>query len=113
MEYSGEAGSDNYVVTISLSIGLHRQPSYNAEQFWSRYYLNSFNLIPAWMSNHMSSRVWDEISEPLPNFHRWSLEMDKLFHIELYNGWNYVSMPGLKLINVSKRGLLESLLLTY
>ena len=30
--------------------------------------------------------------------------MDKLFHPVLYNGCNYLSMLGLKLIHVSKRG---------
>ena len=30
--------------------------------------------------------------------------MDKLFLSTLYNGYNYLSMRGLKLIHVSKRG---------
>ena len=35
---------------------------------------------PAWISNHMPSRVWDEITYPFLNFNgcnRWSLGMDK------------------------------------
>ena len=38
------------------------------------------HLITAWISNHMPSKVWDEIFYAFPNFnglHRWSLEMDK------------------------------------
>ena len=34
-------------------------------------------LIPAWINNQMSSKVWDEITYPIPNFND---EMDKQFH---------------------------------
>ena len=43
----------------------------------------------------------------IPNFNlctRWSLGMDKLFHRTLYNGCDYISMLGLKLIHFCKRG---------
>ena len=41
--------------------------------------LTWFSLIPAWISNHMHGKVWDEITYPLPNFNgnHWSLGMDK------------------------------------
>ena len=43
---------------------------------------------------------WNYLSIPkLQRCNRWSLEMDTL-----YNGCNYLSMLGLKLIHVSKRG---------
>ena len=32
------------------------------------FYQNGLTLIPAWISNHMPSKVWDEITYPLPNF---------------------------------------------
>ena len=41
----------------------------------------------------MSSKVWDAISYPFPNFN----------FISHYNGCNYLSMPRLKFIHVSKR----------
>ena len=48
---------------------------------------------------------WNYSSIPkLQPLHRWSLEMDKQFHRALYNGCNYLSMLGLKLTHVSKRG---------
>ena len=48
---------------------------------------------------------WNYLSIPkLQRLHRWSLGMDKLFHPTHYNGCNYLSMLGLKLIHVSKRG---------
>ena len=37
----------------------------------------------------------------------WILGMDKWFHPTLYNGCNYLSMLGLKLNHVSKRGPME------
>ena len=36
--------------------------------------------------------------------HHWILGMDKLFHPTVYNECNYLSMLGLKLNHVSKRG---------
>ena len=52
----------------------------------------------AWINNHMPSQVWDEITYPFP-----SSGIDKEFHSILYNGCNYLSMLGLKLIHDSKR----------
>ena len=49
---------------------------------------------------------WEYLSIPkLQRSNRWSLGMDKWFHPTLYNGCDYLSMLGLKLIHVSKRGL--------
>ena len=48
---------------------------------------------------------WNYLSIPkLQHCNRWGLGMDKLFHRTLYDGCNYLSMLGLKLIHVSKRG---------
>ena len=69
----------------------------------------------------MPGIVWSEITYPFLNFnggtgwnylsipklqrlHRWCLGMDKLLHPTLYNGGTSLSMLGLKLNNVSKRG---------
>ena len=49
---------------------------------------------------------WNYLSIPkLQQGTRWSLVMDKWFHHTLYKGCNYLSMPGLDFIYVSKRGL--------
>ena len=40
------------------------------------FYIHGLTLIPAWISNPMPSKVWDEISYPFPKLqrlHRWSL----------------------------------------
>ena len=48
---------------------------------------------------------WKYLSiSKLQRLHRWSLGMDKQFHPTIYNGCNYLSMPGLKFNHVSKRG---------
>ena len=48
---------------------------------------------------------WNALSIlKLQRLHRWSLGMDKLFHPTLHKGCNYLSMLGLKLIQVSKKG---------
>ena len=48
---------------------------------------------------------WNYLSIPkLQRLHRWSLGMDKQFHSTHYNGCNHLSMLGLKLIHVCKRG---------
>ena len=48
---------------------------------------------------------WNYLSIPkLQRCNRWSLGMDKLFHPTLYQACNYLSMLGLKLNHVSKRG---------
>ena len=44
---------------------------------------------------------------PIPKIqrlHRWSLEIDKLSHSRLYNVCNHLSMMGLKLNHIIKRG---------
>ena len=43
-------------------------------------------------------------SPKLQWLYHWSLGMDKQFHPTFYNGCNYLSMLGLKLNHVSKRG---------
>ena len=48
---------------------------------------------------------WNYLSIPkLQRLHRWSLGMDKKFHPMHYNGCDYLSMLGLKLNHVIKRG---------
>ena len=48
----------------------------------------------------------------LQQSNRWNLGMDMLFHPRLYWACDCLSMPGLKLNHVSKRGPRASLLFT-
>ena len=41
---------------------------------WSLYW-HGLTLIPAWISNHMLSKVWDEITYPYPNFNGRTVEV--------------------------------------
>ena len=43
------------------------------------FYLHELTLIPAWISIHMPSEVWDELTYPFPKFqrlNRWSQGME-------------------------------------
>ena len=50
----------------------------------------------------MPRKVWDEITYPFLNFD--GLGMGEKFHPILYNGCDYISILGLQLFHVSKRG---------
>ena len=77
------------------------------------------SLIPTCISNHMSNKVWDEITYPSSNFNGATGEVWEwmLFLPTLYYGCNYLSILGLthwgrvthicvsKLIIVSDNGL--------
>ena len=86
----------------SLTIGLDPRFSPSIDSFcW--YGLTS---IPAWISNHMRIKMWDEIAYPFPNFNGATVEVWKCVSnfIPHFNGCNYLSMLGLKLVHVRKMG---------
>ena len=62
--------------------------------------LKWWTLIPAWTSDHMPRRLWDEIYLSIPKLQR--------FHPTLFWVSNCLSILGLKLIHVSKRGHLSA-----
>ena len=39
------------------------------------FYSNGLTLIPAWISNHMLSKVWDEITYPFLNVNGATVEV--------------------------------------
>ena len=39
------------------------------------FYLHGLTFIPSWMSNHMPSKLWNEITYPFPNFPFHSVEV--------------------------------------
>ena len=41
---------------------------------WGRFYQHGLFLIPVWISNHMPSKVWDEITYRFPNFYGATVE---------------------------------------
>ena len=55
---------------------------------------------PSWISNHMPSKLWDEITYPSPNFNGCTVEVWEWisnFHSIFYDGCYYISMLELKL----------------
>ena len=77
--------------------------TYQCHEFcWIKWYLvketpwtHGLTSIPAWISNHLRSQMWDEIASPFPNItdEVWEL----ISNPALYRGFNYFSMLGLKL----------------
>ena len=67
------------------------------------FYEHGLTLIPAWISHHMPSKMWDEITYPLTNFNGATVEVWSgwVIYPTLYNGYNYLSMLGSKLIHVN------------
>ena len=48
------------------------------DSFWGPFYWHGLTLILAWISHHMFSKVWGEITYPkLQWLHCWCLGMDK------------------------------------
>ena len=41
---------------------------------FAHWHQNGLTSIPAWISNHMPNKVWDEISYPFPNLNGESVE---------------------------------------
>ena len=69
------------------------------------FYWHGLTLIPAWISNCIHYKVWDEINYPFSfnGCNRWSLGTDKSFHHTLHWAYDYLSILGLKLNHVSKK----------
>ena len=44
---------------------------------WGPFYQLGLTIIPSWISNHMPSKVWDEITYPFPNFNGCTVEVWK------------------------------------
>ena len=49
--------------------------AYEELQTWVPFYKHLLTIIPAWISNHMPSKVWDEIIYPFPNFNGATIEV--------------------------------------
>ena len=64
-------------------------------------FTNMDPLILARISNHMPSKMWEEITYPIPTstVHHWSLLLYKYFHRTLQDGCDYLPMLGLTLIH--------------
>ena len=42
---------------------------------WDPFYYHGLSLIPAWISNHLSGKVWDEITYQFLNFNGVTVEV--------------------------------------
>ena len=69
------------------------------------FYKHGLTLIPAWISNHMLSKVWSEITYPFPSFSSSTIEVwewisNFISHIIM----DVIIYPCCDKVNVSKRG---------
>ena len=75
---------------------------------WDPFYNRVLISMLAWISNHTPSKVWDENAYLFPNFNGATVVywvwICNVIHSIICNGCNYLSMLGLKLCRVSKRG---------
>ena len=72
-----------------------------------KYNIRHVSLILAWMINDQPNEVQDGINYPLSNFNGCTVEIWEWTNnfIPHFYGCNYLSMLGLELNHVSKRGL--------
>ena len=42
---------------------------------WDPFYLHGSTWIPAWKNNYICHKVWDEITDPFPNFNGGTIEV--------------------------------------
>ena len=57
------------IITNVAMLGLYIDCRRHGAPFTNTY------LIPSWMNNHMSSKVWDKITYPFPNFNGATVEV--------------------------------------
>ena len=55
------------------------------------FYENDLTLTPVWINNDMSSKVWDKIAYPFPNFNIVTVEVwiGKVISSHTFSGCNY------------------------
>ena len=73
--------------------------------WWHLWPLLQTWINSAWVSYHMPSKMWDEITYPFPNFNGATTEAWEWISnfISLYNRCDYLSMEGIRLIHVIKK----------
>ena len=70
------------------------------------FYQNGLFLIPAWISNHMPSKMWDEVTFPIPNFDGCIIEVLELINDFVpYFRMYFLIHAGINFFHVSKRGI--------
>ena len=68
----------NYMIFLSSVFQLCHSNAEHMSDFivLINFYWRGLTLISAWISNHMSSKVWGEVTYPIQNF-KWRLWMDQ------------------------------------
>ena len=55
-------------IACFVTVHLNRLPLQwaTSQTIWGPFYSCGLTLIPAWINNHMTSKMWDEITYPFP-----------------------------------------------
>ena len=86
---------ENHCILIQISPNfVSNGPTNNKLSEEVAPFTNTETSIPAWISNYIHYKVWDEITYTFLNCSRWSLGMDKSFHPTISWACNYLSMLG-------------------
>ena len=94
---------ENRVSTRSLIVcayQFNRWFQYWLVIYWGQFYHNDSAWSQAWISNRKPVKCWVKL---LTHPQTWTVQWISNL-LSLYNGWNYSSMLGLKLIHVSESG---------
>ena len=74
LETKAKGFKDNLYWHIWVTFYIHLAPLWtwialiNATKYWSKGIDQGVHPIPAWISNYMPSKEWNEITYPFPNF---------------------------------------------
>ena len=60
--------TSNYIPWLNMNVITYPCPNQNGSP-WSPFYWHGLILFPAWKSNHIHYKVWDEITYPLQWHH--------------------------------------------
>ena len=95
----------NTTVSSAADNSLPRRTIRNLHEISDYFYWHGINFIPAWISNHMSSKMLDKIIYPFSNCNGCSVGISEwISNFIQHNGCHFLSMLGLKLNHVSKMG---------
>ena len=74
---------------------------------WGPFYQYGLTLFPAWISNYIRYKVWDEINHPFPGFNAATVEVGKWISNCIPHYTRHVILIQIQrnLNHVSKRGL--------
>ena len=72
---SGNACRQTGAKPLPKPLTIHSLALFKTWETCDPFYYHGLTLIPAWISNHLPSKVWGEITYPLLNFNGATVEV--------------------------------------